>query len=72
MNNPGRNNDISTFMNEKRNSRGSTVYMVFVCVIQDYGRVTGQFLARFSRIEVGCGEPSLLFVVDLPITIDCE
>ena len=48
------------------------MYMVFVCVIQEYSRVTGPFLARFSRIEVGCGESPLLFVVDLPITIDCE
>ena len=58
MSNPGQNNDILTFMNEKHFCQGCDW---FLCVIQEDGRVTGSFLACFNVTQVSkdgsCSEP---------------
>ena len=65
MKNPGKNNDISTFMNEKAFCQGCDWFLVCYPRSEEDGRVTESFLASLelkyrkmaSFIQVSCSEP---------------
>ena len=74
VNNPGQNNNISSFMNEKKNCRGFDWFLVcYPRRRKSNGTIFGSFLKIAAVIEVSCSEQpfdsfGFFFLLDLPIT----